>query len=54
MGIVVVGVCVDQVSQPPLLSMMVRTVHSESADLTLVEQALPVLFKEHNFWTTGT
>ncbi|CAK9876863.1 unnamed protein product [Sphagnum jensenii] len=39
-------------SQPPLLSRMVRAVYSESADLTLVEQALPVLFKEHNFWTT--
>jgi alpha,alpha-trehalase len=51
-GIVAVGVCVDQVSQPPLLSRMVRAVYSESADLTLVEQALPVLFKEHNFWTT--
>jgi hypothetical protein len=42
-----------QVSQPPLLSMMVRAIHLEAANLTFVEQALPILRKEHNFWTTG-
>jgi hypothetical protein len=42
-----------QVSQPPLLSMMVCAIHLEAANLTLVEQALPILRKEHNFWTTG-
>jgi alpha,alpha-trehalase len=41
-----------QVSQPPLLSMMVCAIHLEAANLTLVEQALPILRKEHNFWTT--
>ncbi|CAK9233574.1 unnamed protein product [Sphagnum troendelagicum] len=39
-------------SQPPLLSMMVCAIHLEAANLTLVEQALPILRKEYNFWTT--
>lgn len=33
--------------------MMVCAIHLEAANLTLVEQALPILRKEYNFWTTG-
>ncbi|XP_031391279.1 trehalase-like [Punica granatum] len=40
-------------SQPPLLSAMVRAIYSRTHDINLVKKALPVLLKEHGFWTSG-
>lgn len=39
-------------SQPPLLSMMVRAVYAKTRDLSLLKRALPILLKEHAFWTS--
>lgn len=39
-------------SQPPLLSMMVRAVYGNTRNLSLLKRALPVLLKEHAFWTS--
>jgi neutral trehalase len=40
-------------SQPPLLSSMVRAVHAASGDGALLHEALPLLVREHAYWTTG-
>ncbi|CAM6090222.1 unnamed protein product [Calypogeia fissa] len=40
-------------SQPPFLSEMVKTLVEAAGDLTLVEKALPILIREHTFWTTA-
>ncbi|KAJ7285402.1 hypothetical protein O6H91_Y335800 [Diphasiastrum complanatum] len=37
-------------SQPPLLSAMVRVVYENTHDLDFVEEAFPVLLREHSFW----
>ncbi|XP_031391278.1 probable trehalase isoform X2 [Punica granatum] len=40
-------------SEPPLLSAMVRAIYSRTHDINLVKKAIPVLLKEHGFWTSG-
>ncbi|KAK0731519.1 glycoside hydrolase family 37 protein [Lasiosphaeris hirsuta] len=40
-------------SQPPLLSEMVRIYVEHTNDTSIVARALPLLIKEHNFWTTN-
>ncbi|KAI2464354.1 glycoside hydrolase family 37 protein [Annulohypoxylon bovei var. microspora] len=37
-------------SQPPLLTQMVKTYVDYTNDTSLLERALPLLIKEHNFW----
>ncbi|KAI1107730.1 glycoside hydrolase family 37 protein [Jackrogersella minutella] len=37
-------------SQPPLLTQMVKTYVDYTNDTSLLERALPLLVKEHNFW----
>lgn len=37
-------------SQPPLLAQMVRTYVEYTNDTSILERALPLLIKEHNFW----
>ncbi|KAI1467392.1 glycoside hydrolase family 37 protein [Daldinia caldariorum] len=37
-------------SQPPLLTQMVKTYIDYTNDTSLLERALPLLIKEHNFW----
>ncbi|KAK1577198.1 hypothetical protein Q3G72_019734 [Acer saccharum] len=41
------------ISQPPLLSAMVRTIYNGTGDLELVKKALPALLKEYQFWNSG-
>ncbi|CAM8881819.1 unnamed protein product [Rhodiola kirilowii] len=41
-------------SQPPLLSSMVHEIYGRTHDTELVKVAVPALFKEHTFWTSGT
>lgn len=38
-------------SQPPLLSRMVRSYVNYTKDTSILERALPLLIKEHDFWT---
>lgn len=33
--------------------MMVRAVYAKTRDLSLLKRALPILLKEHAFWTSG-
>eukprot|EP00877_Chromochloris_zofingiensis_P005742 jgi/Chrzof1/15169/Cz09g30050.t1 len=40
-------------SQPPLLSGMVRSVVEAGNDTELMAAALPLLIREHHYWTTG-
>ncbi|KAG6548660.1 hypothetical protein Mapa_009814 [Marchantia paleacea] len=40
-------------SQPPLLSQMVRAVYEATGDVGLLEKAVPILIKEHGFWTSA-
>ena len=40
-------------SQPPLLSQMVRIYLEHTNDLSILERALPILIKEHEFWTVN-
>ncbi|KAH7352593.1 hypothetical protein KP509_19G053200 [Ceratopteris richardii] len=40
-------------SQPPLLSAMVREVYVATNDTELLQEALPILIKEHKYWTSG-
>jgi neutral trehalase len=42
-----------QVSQPPLLSMMIRAVYGKTHDQTLLKRAMPILLREYAFWTSG-
>ena len=37
-------------SQPPLLSQMVRNYIEHTNDTSILERAVPLLFKEHDFW----
>lgn len=39
-------------SQPPLLSMMIRAVYEKTHDKALLKRALPILLREHAFWTS--
>lgn len=40
-------------SQPPLLSQMVKIYIEHSNDTSILDRALPLLVKEHEFWTTN-
>ncbi|BBM98111.1 alpha,alpha-trehalase [Marchantia polymorpha subsp. ruderalis] len=40
-------------SQPPLLSQMVRAVYEATGDARLLERAVPILIREHGFWTSA-
>lgn len=40
-------------SQPPLLTQMVRIYVEKTNDTQLLERALPLLIKEHEWWTTN-
>lgn len=40
-------------SQPPLLSLMVKTYVDYTNDTDILERALPLLVKEHDFWMTN-
>ena len=40
-------------SQPPLLSQMVKIYLDHTNDTSILDRALPLLIKEHNFWTTN-
>ncbi|KAH9891494.1 glycoside hydrolase family 37 protein [Xylariomycetidae sp. FL2044] len=40
-------------SQPPLLTQMVKIYVDYTNDTSILERALPLLIKEHNFWTTN-
>lgn len=40
-------------SQPPLLSQMVRIYVEYTNDTSILERAIPLLIKEHEFWTTN-
>lgn len=40
-------------SQPPLLTQMVRIYVEKTNDTELLERALPLLIKEHEWWTTN-
>lgn len=40
-------------SQPPLLSQMVRLYVEFTNDTSVLERAIPLLMKEHDFWTTN-
>ncbi|UKZ81385.1 hypothetical protein TrVFT333_009157 [Trichoderma virens FT-333] len=40
-------------SQPPLLSRMVRIYIEHTNDTSILKRALPLLVKEHEFWTTN-
>ena len=42
-----------QVSQPPLLSMMIRAVYGKTHDQALLKRAMPILLKEYAFWTSS-
>lgn len=41
-------------SQPPLLSAMVRDVWATTGSLDLLRVALPLLVREHHYWTSGS
>ncbi|KAI1369488.1 Six-hairpin glycosidase-like protein [Xylaria arbuscula] len=40
-------------SQPPLLTQMVKTYVDYTNDTSILDRALPLLIKEHNFWTAN-
>ncbi|KAI0526081.1 Six-hairpin glycosidase-like protein [Xylaria bambusicola] len=40
-------------SQPPLLTQMVKTYVEYTNDTSILHRALPLLIKEHSFWTTN-
>ncbi|KAF2963122.1 hypothetical protein GQX73_g10454 [Xylaria multiplex] len=40
-------------SQPPLLTQMVKTYVDYTKDKSILDRALPLLIKEHNFWTSN-
>ena len=40
-------------SQPPLLSQMVKTYVEYTNDTSILERAVPLLIKEHEFWTNN-
>ncbi|KAI0204709.1 Six-hairpin glycosidase-like protein [Astrocystis sublimbata] len=40
-------------SQPPLLTQMVKTYVDYTNDTSILDRALPLLIKEHSFWTTN-
>lgn len=40
-------------SQPPLLTLMVKTYVDHTNDTSILERALPLLIKEHDFWTNN-
>ncbi|KAK3299981.1 glycoside hydrolase family 37 protein [Chaetomium fimeti] len=40
-------------SQPPLLTLMVKTYVDYTNDTSILERALPLLVKEHEFWTNN-
>ncbi|KAL5552445.1 hypothetical protein UlMin_002621 [Ulmus minor] len=40
-------------SQPPLLSAMICEIYKRTGDLELARKSLPVLIKEHKFWSSG-
>lgn len=40
-------------SQPPVLTLMVKTYVDYTNDTSILERALPLLIKEHEFWTTN-
>lgn len=40
-------------SQPPLLSLMVKTYVNYTNDTDILDRALPLLVKEHEFWMTN-
>ncbi|GAP90318.1 putative glycoside hydrolase family 37 protein [Rosellinia necatrix] len=40
-------------SQPPLLTQMVRAYVDHTNDTSILDRALPLLIKEHNFWITN-
>ncbi|KAK0734949.1 glycoside hydrolase family 37 protein [Lasiosphaeria miniovina] len=40
-------------SQPPLLSQMVRVYIEHTNDTSILERAVPLLIKEHDFWMTN-
>ncbi|OAA62595.1 trehalase precursor [Niveomyces insectorum RCEF 264] len=40
-------------SQPPLLSQMVRVYLEHTNDTSILDRAVPLLIKEHAFWTTN-
>lgn len=40
-------------SQPPLLSQMVKVYIDHTSDTSILTRALPLLIKEHSFWTTN-
>jgi alpha,alpha-trehalase len=40
-------------SQPPLLSHMVKTYVEYTNDTSILARAIPLLIKEHNFWTVN-
>lgn len=40
-------------SQPPLLAQMVRLYVEYTSDRSILERAIPLLIKEHEFWTTN-
>ncbi|KAL2261238.1 hypothetical protein VTK26DRAFT_4529 [Humicola hyalothermophila] len=40
-------------SQPPLLTLMVKTYVDYTNDTSILERALPLLVKEYEFWTTN-
>ncbi len=40
-------------SQPPLLSQMVRVYIEHTGDTSILDRAIPLLIKEHEFFTTN-
>ncbi|KAL2270867.1 hypothetical protein VTJ83DRAFT_238 [Remersonia thermophila] len=40
-------------SQPPLLTLMVKTYIEYTNDTSILDRALPLLIKEHDFWTNN-
>lgn len=40
-------------SQPPLLTLMVKSYVNHTNDTDILERALPLLVKEHEFWMTN-
>lgn len=40
-------------SQPPLLAQMVRLYVEYTDDRSILQRAVPLLIKEHDFWTTN-
>jgi alpha,alpha-trehalase len=40
-------------SQPPLLSQMIRIYIEHTNDTSILDRAVPLLIKEHNFWMTN-